>query len=391
MDADRLQRIRTEMAANDLDALVCRLPEHVVLFSGHWPLIGWSFLVLPQTGRPTLICPDCDGHEADREAWEADVQPFRFGVLDADNPHAAIASRLKDASNGKGWRHIGFEGRFETVAPPWNAAEPAVPAGATADMLEAVFGRDRLVDVSDLLNAQRACKTAGEADKLRLANTIASFGLGVFRERVNVGTSGIELVAAVESEILLRGTGQDGAKRVRAFAQVATGNAETAIGHRPMLISSARPLVDGELALLELAVVVDGFWSDRTRVHVAGRPNPRQEELHALVRNAQEAAVEAIRPGVTAGDVDEAARAVIRDGGMADAFIHVTGHGIGLRYHEPSPVLLPNSPEVLHAGMVTSVEPGIYDESFGGVRIEDNILVTDTGAEVLGPSAKELR
>ena len=390
MDTERPQSMRQAMAKAGIDALVCRLPENIVALSGHWPLIGWSFLVFPRDGTPALICPHCDEREARADLWEANVEPFLFGVLAGGDPFEAIAGHLKDRAAGKGWRRIGYEGRFETVAPPWNAAESAVPAGVTAGVLESVFGADSLVDSTGLLMAQRACKTAGEAAALRRANEIAAMGLAVFQEQVAPGVTGIELVSAVESAIMRQGSGYQGALRVRAFAQVATGPAETAIGYRPMEISTTRPLAEGDLALLELAVVADGFWSDRTRVHVAGEPTDTQVAVHALVQQAQEAAVAAIRPGVTAGEVDEAARAIIRAGGYGEEFLHVTGHGLGLRYHEPTPLLLPGSAEMLRAGMVSSVEPGVYFDAMGGIRIEDNILVTDSGAEVLGPAPKEL-
>lgn len=391
MDTERLKRVREAMAAAELDALVLRLPENVVMLSGHWPLIGWSFLVFPRDGTPTLICPHCDEREARADLWEADVKPFLFGVLAGGDPFEAIATALKETAAGKGWRCVGYEDSFETVAPPWNAAEPAVPATITVGMLESVFGVDTLVDATNLLMTQRACKTASEAQQLRRVNEIAAMGLATFQELVAPGVSGVELVTAVESAIMRQGTGYQGAKRVRAFAQVSTGAAETAIGYRPMVISGTAALADGDLAILELAVVADGFWSDRTRVRVAGTPTDTQVSVHALVQQAQEAAIAAIKPGVTAGQVDQAARSVIHEGGYTDEeFLHVTGHGLGLRYHEAAPLLLPDSDEILQSGMVSSVEPGIYFEAMGGIRIEDNILVTADGVEVLGPAPKEL-
>jgi Xaa-Pro dipeptidase len=378
------------MAAQRLDALVCRLPENVVMLSGHWPLIGWSFLVFPVDSTPVLIVPHCDQREALADLWEAVVKPFRFGVLSAPDPFDAIADLLKELAAGKNWRRIGYEGSFETTAPPWNAAEVAVPAALTASVLQRVFGPESLMDASGLLLDQRACKTAWEATQLRRVNEIAAMGLAVFREQVAPGATGIELVTAVEAAIMRQGTGYQGAKCVRAFAQVSTGPAETAIAYRPMEITTTRPLGDGELALLELAVVADGFWSDRTRVHVAGTPTDTQVVVFDLVLQAQVAAIATARAGVTAGAVDEAARAIIRDGGYEDEFLHVTGHGLGFKYHEPTPLLLPGSEEILRSGMVSSVEPGIYFEAMGGIRIEDNILVTESGAEVMGPAPKKL-
>lgn len=388
MDTERLNRVRSAMAIAKLDALICRLPENVVMLSGHWPLIGWSFLLLPLDGTPLLVVPHCDEREAKEELWKADCVSYKFGVLTAGDPYADIAGALNKASLGKGFKRVGFEGGFETVAPPWNSAEPAVPAAVTRAMLEQVFGAEALVDATDLLMGQRARKTPDEQNNLRLVNEISTFGLDLFMRSVDVGRSGVELVAAVESEIAIKGTGYKGCRCVRAFAQISSGIPATELAYRPMVVTTNQPFRAGDPVLLELAVVADGFWSDRTRVRVAGKSSMAQQAIFKTIRAAQEAAIVAVKPGVTAGEVDQAARKVIHDAGYTDnEFLHVTGHGIGFRYHEPTPLLCPGGDTILEEGMVHTVEPGLYRADFGGFRIEDNILVTDRGAEVMGKSA----
>ena len=143
-------------------------------------------------------------------------------------------------------------------------------------------------------------------------------------------------------------------------------------------------------ASVELAVVADGFWADRTRARVAGTPTSQQLEVNEVVRQSQEAAVAAVKPGATGAEVDEVARRIIVEAGYEAAFPHITGHALGWCYHEGSPMLMPGSSDVLEPGMVSSVEPGIYFEPMGGIRIEDDILVTESGFEVLGPFPKNL-
>lgn len=390
MDIERIERIRAGMRQEKLDALVCRLPENVLLLSGHWPLVGWTFLVFPLEGVPVCIVPDCDRREAKTELWEADCIPFPFGTLAAENPYDDISGIMKRIASGKNWKRVGIEGSFDTMAPAWNTAESALPSVFTDKVLSEVFGKDNLIDVSSLLLNQRARKTAMEAEKLRIVNEISVFGLEKFQELAASGISGVELAAEVERAIVLRGSGYKNARRVRAFAQVAVGLEETALGYRPMEISSTRKLQAGEIALLELAVVADGFWSDRTRVSVAGKASPRQYEILNIVKKAQEAAIAKISSGITAGAVDEVARALIRSAGFDREFLHVTGHGLGFRYHEPAPLICPGSDLILEPGMVHSVEPGIYSPEFGGMRIEDDVLITESGCEVLGPYKKEL-
>ena len=391
MDTERLSRVRAGMAEAGLDALLCRLPENVLLLSGHWPLIGWSFLFFPLEGTPVCIVPDCDANEAKAELRDIECRTFSFGVLASGNPFESIAGHLKEIAAGCKADKVGIESGFEAIAPPWNAAEPAVPAKYTKQLLSEVFGEKKLVDATGLLQSQRACKTAHEAEKLRIANEISAFGLEIFQTLAAPGISGVELAAEVERAVMVEGTGYKDVSRVRAFAQVATGAEETAIGYRPMEISSCRKLESGDIVLLELAVVADGFWSDRTRVRVAGTANTRQLEIFNVVKEAQTAAIAKAASGITAGEVDDAARTIIRNAGFEKEFLHVTGHGIGLCYHEPTPLICPGSDLVLQPGMVHSIEPGIYFPEFGGMRIEDDVLITESGCEVLGPYKKELQ
>lgn len=386
---ERLKRMRTAMEAERLDALVLRLPENVLLLSGFWPMIGATVLVFPLHGDPVCIIPACYESEATRSLWDARTFYYGYGVLGAPNPAEAVQSSLHASVKGKSWKRVGYEASFEVVAPSWNTAEFLVPAAQTHLMLHHVFEGIELVDASALLQSQRLRKTAYEAAKLRLASEISCFGLQAFERSVDVGITGVELAAEVERAVMVAGT-QAGAFRVRGFAQVAVGPQESALGYRPNEVSTVRPLRSGDVALLELGVIVDGYWADRTRVRVAGGATDEQLKIFHTVVQAQEAAVAAIRPGVTGAHVDEGARLVIREAGYADFFPHVTGHGLGFRYHESSPILAPESTTKLEEGNLTSVEPGIYMLPSGGFRMEDDVLVTASGAEVLGPFPKNL-
>lgn len=386
----RLERMREAMETDRLDAVVLQLPENVLLLSGYWPMIGACTLVFPLQGPVICINPDCYEPEASSSLWDAQSIYYGHGVLGAPDRATAVRNILAGIAKGRGWRRIGYEASFEVVAPSWNSAELLVPAAPSHELLRAAFDGGELVDVSALLQAQRRRKTPYESAKLRTASEISAIGLKTFERIVAVGISGVELAAEVERDIMVRGTGYNGATRVRAFAQVAVGPQESAFGYRPNEISTVRRLANGDVALLELGVVVDGYWADRTRVRVAGKPTDQQREIFDVVREAQEAAVAAIRPGITGAQVDAAARSVIRDAGYGEFFPHITGHGLGFRYHESAPMLAPDSVAKLQEGELTSVEPGIYVKSSGGFRIEDDVLVTQDGSEVLGPFPKTL-
>jgi Xaa-Pro dipeptidase len=385
MNAERVDRMRQAMEELRFDALVCRLPENVLLLSGYWPLCGWVFYVLPREGRPLCVLPRSEEREAADELWGAECALYTFGTIDAVDQYKNIEKALKEHARGKGWRRVGFEGNFENIAPAWNMAEQFVPAVPTRRLLNRVFGEEALVDATELIQVQRTLKTAYEIDKLRIVNEISCIALQAFVDGVAPGKRGVELAAAVESAVMARGTGYRGARRVRAFTQIACGPEETAIAYRPMEITTSRRLEKSGLALLELAVVADGYWSDRTRAAVAGEPTGLQKEVLAVVREAQERAVRLVKPGARADDIDEAARAVIRNAGHEKCFMHITGHGVGFCYHEPFPRIAPESEDVLQEGMVHSIEPGVYFPEMGGLRIEDDVLVTGNGSEVLGP------
>ena len=390
MDNERVSRVREAMRREKLGLLVCRMPENVLFLSGHWPLAGVTVLLFPADGDPVCILPQTEEREARQDLGDFQLKPYPYGTLTSGDPDASLHRLLSEQAARLSPQRIGFEGDFTTMAPPWNAAEPAIPARAVEALFRRGFPGAEFIDATPLLLSLRSRKTAAEAERLRMVNEIAAFGLEAFAAAVAPGIRGIDLVATVESAVLLRGTGHKGARRVRAFAQVATGAAETSIGWRPSEVSSDRKMEAGDIALLELAVVADGYWSDRTRTRIAGKATEGQRRLFDAIALAQATAIKAVRPGVRAGDVDAAARNVLEAAGFGKEFLHITGHGTGFRYHEPHPILAPGSDEILEEGMVFSVEPGAYSEAMGGMRIEDNVLVTGIGAEVLGPAERSL-
>lgn len=392
MNQLRLDRMRRAMEAAQLDALVVRLPENVLLLSGYWPMLGLTTLVFPREGEAQLAIPEYYAGEASPCLWDGakNVRWFRFGDLWSRDPMEETHDFLRDIAKGKGWRRIGYEGTFGMIAPAWQSSEILVPNENTKAMYASAFGDSELVDASALIQSERKRKTPYEAAKLRIPSEISCLGMEAFQRLVDVGMTGIELVAAVEAEIMANGIGYKGAQRVRAYAQVATGPDESGIAWRMNEISSTRRLQNGDAALLELGVVADGYWADRTRVRVAGQPTDEQARAFEVLVKAQEASCAALRPGITAIEADEAGRSIIREAGYDQFFPHITGHGLGFGYHESSPKLGPASPDVMEEGHFVSVEPGIYNRTLGGFRIEDDVLVTETGFEVLGPFRKSL-
>ncbi len=237
----------------------------------------------------------------------------------------------------------------------------------------------RLVDVSDRLAAARRVKDEEEITKIKRACDIASKTAVKIPELVEAGMS--ETMAAAEVNYQMMRYGASGP----AFATNASYGPATA---EPHYVPGTRKLRRGQLALFDFGATHRRYVSDVTRTFVSGRPGGRQRRLYEVVLEAQEAALDTIRDGVRGRRVDSAARRVIDSTEFKGKFIHSTGHGIGLSVHDPG-IISSQRDMVLKENMVLTVEPGAYIKGFGGVRIEDDVLVTKNGCKVLTKAPKE--
>jgi Xaa-Pro aminopeptidase len=378
----RIEQLQQEMTAADVDALLLRLPENVVLATGWWVQIpGLGIAVIPREGRASLLIPEYEEPEA-RCYWQGDIRTFPAIRFDGPSPATEIPRLLGalKAEHGLSGGAIGYEGSFEAVAPPQIDGEPNTVAKPTQDLIRSAFSTDNLVDVTQVLESVKAIKTEHDLERLRVTNEVARFGLDAFKEHAVAGRTEAEIAAAVGAAIVSRGHGHRGARVVRCYPTVWSGP-ETATGWQ-YFRSRDRTVEPDDVVMLELGTAVDGYWADHTRTVVAGTAGERQREAMSAVFQAQEAAFAACRPGATGGEVDAASREAYAAAGF-EQFPHHTGHGVGFRYHEAMPWLTKGSEQALDANMVVVTEPGIYEEGLGGFRWEDNAVVTERGAERL--------
>ena len=231
------------------------------------------------------------------------------------------------------------------------------------------------VDASDVLPLLRRKKDAEEIALIRKAADCARDAYRKVLSRVHEGMTELEFSAALEYEI--RCCGAEGGWGDHGFI-VASGP-RSALPHG---MATDKPLAKGDWVTVDYGARVEGYVSDITRNFAIGEPPSRVREIEDVLLRAHEAAAGAIRAGVSGREVDLVARKVIQDAGYGECFIHGLGHAIGLEVHE-SPRLSPISADILQEGDVVTVEPGIYIEGFGGMRIEDDYLVTASGAELL--------
>jgi Xaa-Pro aminopeptidase len=237
--------------------------------------------------------------------------------------------------------------------------------------------RSFFVSADGLVSRLREIKDAGEITAMRKA---AALGCKLFEGVLEHIVSGApEIEVAAQLELAARRGGAEG----MSFETIAASGARSALPHGR---ATRAKLPKRGFLTLDFGVILNGYCSDMTRTVHLGKPTPQEWDVYHSVLEAQQAAVAAVRPGVTCGDVDEAARSVLRKAKLEKAFSHSTGHGVGLEIHE-GPRVAAKQQQVLDAGMVITIEPGAYLPGKFGVRIEDMVLVTAKGNEVLTASS----
>jgi len=262
--------------------------------------------------------------------------------------------------------------------------DPAVTTVHQRTLIEAAFRGDaaRLKPLPGLVAGLRLRKSPDEIEQIRAASNLAEAALHDVLAALEEGMPERECAARLEYEFKKRGA--QGA----AFDSIALFGPRSSLPHGA---PAGKTLERGDIVLIDCGCTLEGYCSDLTRTHVFGTmPGAWFEEVYALTLSAQEAALAAVRPGRSCRELDAIARNIISEAGHGEHFGHGLGHGVGIEVHE-APRLNKDADSVLDVGMVVTIEPGIYLPGRGGVRIEDLLVVTKTGCEVLTQSSKELK
>jgi Xaa-Pro aminopeptidase len=233
--------------------------------------------------------------------------------------------------------------------------------------------------VGGLVEGLRAVKSLAEIEKIRHSVQANSEAYTRTMKRVRIGLRELDIAAELEFQMRVLGADKP------AFDTIVAAGARSALPHAQ---PTAHRLGENELLLIDMGACLQGYASDMTRVAYIGTPSRRIRRMYEAVLEAQLAGVNAVRAGVAASKVDRAARDVLKRHKLDRQFVHSTGHGLGLEIHE-SPRIARKEKVKLQAGMVITIEPGAYIDGLGGIRIEDTVLVTENGCEVLTPTAKE--
>ena len=373
-DDAKLDRVRALMAEHDLDALAVRAPDNVLYLTNFWGMKGYDACVFPREGEPVLICLEASEEDAARTAWTRDVRLFRgYDEGDPRPPTSRVLELAKDAARDYG--RVGLELSLGTQAADRMVGEPTTFTAAWFTE----FGD--VVDATPLLSSARALKTEQEIERMRLANDIAAAAMEHCRLIIEPGMSEAQIAAEWEGFVHGEGTGWGEGKVELAlgFSLVWSGP-----GIKTFTATTAGPVVAREPTLFEIWVCADGYWCDHTKNLVAGELTERYRELEAGLMAVYQDAIDFARPGASLAELDRRIRAGIDAMGFPGQPSHPICHGVGARAHEPPYAHQAGGGEIA-AGMVLAIEPGCYIEGGGGLRVEDNFLITGDGAEKLSP------
>jgi Xaa-Pro aminopeptidase len=352
--SDRQAALRRRLESLALDALLISHGPNVRYLTG---FTGSAGLLLLTPDRTVLITDFRYAEQAPEETR---------GAADVTMEGSDLWDRLRRVLETGARRRLGFERDHLTVRD--------------AERLSRLEVSDP-VPTSDLVESERVVKDAGEVAAIRAAAEVAQAALAELLPTIRTGDTEREVAARLEHMLRRRGS------EWHPFQTIVAAGPRSALPHAR---ATSRPIGRGEWLLIDFGAELDGYCADITRtVIVGGKADGRQREIYRIVAEAQRAAISGLRPGMSGREADALARDVIETAGYGEAFGHSLGHGLGLEVHE-APRLARTAREPIPAGAVVTVEPGIYLQGWGGVRIEDDVYLAADGARGLTDERTEL-
>ena len=360
---DRIVRLQATLRRKKIDALLVSQPDNRRYLSSytapdHGIQETSGFLLIPSDGRPFLLTDSRFTLQAEAEAPLFQVEVYTKGLL----------KLLEKLSTTLGFHTLAFESDYFLHSAFLRLSDMTKKRGL------------ELRAESGLIEKMRAVKDEHELGLLRQSTRLNEKVFQSVYHTIEPGMTEREIALALD--LTMREMGAEGP----SFDTIVAFGTNAA---RPHAVPTDRELQAGDLVLIDMGLVYKGYCSDMTRTFVAGKPDQVFIERHRLVRQAMLAGIEAIRAGVTGVSVDRAARQVLIDAGYGNAFGHGLGHGVGIAVHE-EPRLSPRGRKQLQAGMVVTVEPGIYLADWGGIRLENMVIVGEESCEVLNHDTTSL-
>lgn len=353
--AGRADLVRARLADAACDALVVTKAENIRWLTG---FTGSAAIVVVRSDALFFVTDGRYGEQSERQLAEVGVSAERTVAGGAGQKDAIVAALAGVARIGLEAEDISWA-RQRRWASEWFAAA-------------------EVVATEGLVDALRIIKEPGEVARIEAACAVADAALAQIRHRL--AETPTEREFALELDFAMRRLGaQD-----TSFPTIVAAGPNGAMAHHA---PDDTPITEGDLVVLDFGALVDGYCSDMTRTIMVGEPSAAQQRMLDVVAASQTAGVAAVGPGVVTGQVDTVCRDIIDEAGWGEAFMHSTGHGVGLEIHE-QPAVAHEATGTLAAGAVVTVEPGVYLPEHGGVRIEDTVVVTDDGCRVLTRAPK---
>jgi Xaa-Pro dipeptidase len=313
-------------------------------------------LVIRPSEEPLIIAPSFEVSDHAKNTWITKIIPWN----ENEDPYDHLIELL------------GEQKKYRVLF------DEMLPLGIYWKVEKAIGGFDEALSLTPYLDGMRLIKSKEEIAMMKNAGEIIDKAVMKAFGSAQLGMTEKEVMQIVQNEIARHGGSQ-------TFAVVQFGE-NSALPHAR---ASTRELRKGDMVLMDCGCSIGGYNTDMTRVGVAGPPSEEQKKVHSIVRQAAETALDRIKPGMQCGAADGIARRVIEDAGYGDEFTHRLGHGIGLEVHE-NPYITRGNAQELEQGMTHSVEPGIYMENKFGIRIEDLVVITEGGVDLLTFSSRDL-
>lgn len=361
---ERQKRLKSLLEEHGLAAFAFNAGKSLAYFTGtHFHLMERPVVALfSPDATPLMVLPDFEKGKTENLGFK--MQTFTYGE---DPAHWSESFRQAGEALGSPSGVIGVEEEHLRVLE--------------LRFLEAGFPGHEFKSAGAVIAEMRKRKDAGEVAAMQAAVQVAEKALEATLPMIKAGVTEKQVAAELVQNILRLGSDPE-----LPFAPIVAAGANSANPHATV---SDRELADGDLLIIDWGASVDGYFSDITRTFAIGSVEPELERIHQVVQLANQAGRQAAKPGAPCGNVDEAARDAIEDAGYGEYFTHRTGHGLGMEAHE-EPYMRAGNPEILAEGMSFTVEPGIYLPGRGGVRIEDDVVITADGAKSLTSLPREL-
>ncbi len=361
---ERQDKLLTAIQAAGLDAVILNPGPSLAYFTGlSFHLSERPVLVSLAPGyHPTIVLPALETAKVEHLSYPLQSLPY------GEDP-TTWSKVVKQAF------------QFLSANSPRIGVEPRGLRFLEITLLEEALTNICLTNAEPVIASLRRIKDQAEIESMQKAADIAQNALRATLPMIRAGATEIEIASELFMQLV-----HHGSSPVNPFNPIVSGGPNSA---NPHAAPSHRPLSPGDLLVIDYGAYIDGYFSDITRTFAIETVEPRLQHIAYIVHQANQAARDAIKPGVNAASVDQAARSIIESQGYGQYFIHRTGHGLGLEVHE-EPYIRPGNLLTLEPGMTFTIEPGIYLPRHNGVRIEDNLLVTPTGSHCFTNLPREL-